>query len=171
MQPRPNSCVGCPAFEKGRGFVPGHGPRDARLAIIGQGPGRQEVEGLAVDGGRVYRPFVGASGAKLDRWFEVVNQRRVQQGKAPVRRSDVYLDNVVRCHLTNGRKDRAPTAREVAFCTRAHLLPNLLAMPNLRVVLGLGTPAMRWLFGPRANELFAGHVEWVDLANKLEGAP
>ena len=163
MQPRPESCAGCPALERGHGYVAGSGPNTATIALIGQGPGSQEVQGLSSDAGRIYRPFVGPSGAKLQRWIDVVNDRRLQAGKAPVQRADLFIDNIVRCHLTQGRKDRPPTAREVAHCTKAHLLPTLATLPNLRVVVALGGPAATWLFGKPAGEQWAGHRQWVDL--------
>lgn len=167
MQPKPSSCLGCPAFDKGRGYVGGYGPTSATIAILGQGPSRQEIDGLSCDGGKVWRPFVGPSGAKLDRWFEVVNERRAQRGKPPVRRADIWIDNVVRCHLTQANKDRPPTKREVAHCAAAHALPALLALPNLRTVIVLGGPAATWLFGQEAGEGWAGHRQWVNLNERI----
>lgn len=168
MQPKPASCVGCPAFDKGQGYVAGYGPPDATIAIVAHGPERRDMDGLAHDGGRTWRPFTGPAGAKLDRWFDVVNERRLMAGKSPIARASCYVDNVVRCQLTRGRKakDRPPTKREVEFCTQAHLGPALRTLPNLRLIIALGGPAMSWAFRADAGEQWAGHTQWINLEDQ-----
>src|SRR5882757_8539088 len=60
-------------------FVPGDGPLDARVMLIGEAPGRTEnAEG---------RPFVGRAGALLDRMLEEYGG---------VRREYVYVTNIVK---------------------------------------------------------------------------
>lgn len=165
MPPRdkPTTCVGCPAFDKGRGFVPPSGPTTARVALIAQGPGKEEADGhWSIEKQEsVHRPLIGRSGQKLDRWLERVNS---EPGLPALRREECRVLNVVQCHLTNGKKDRAPTPREVEFCKAAHWGPWLAEMPNLQVVVPIGVPAIKALLGEGAGELWAGGTY------KLEGS-
>lgn len=141
MLPKPSTCEGCPAQHVGKGYVPGEGPRDARLALVGQGPGELE----AYEG----RPFVGPSGRKLGVWLS----------KARIEREEAWVDNVVRCWLP---KNRAPKAGEVEFCTTAHLRGALARLDQLLVVVPIGIPSARFFLGDRASEGIAGAVfEWT----------
>lgn len=79
MNPKPPQCDGCPLRDIGEGFVPGHGPTSAKLAIIGEAPGADEArEGV---------PFVGGAG-------RILNALLAQAG---IRRSETFVDNVLRC--------------------------------------------------------------------------
>ena len=51
------ACTKCRLCEARRHTVPGEGPRDARLVVVGEGPGRVEDE--------TGRPFVGPAGELL----------------------------------------------------------------------------------------------------------
>ncbi|QYJ15060.1 Type-4 uracil-DNA glycosylase [Rubrobacter xylanophilus DSM 9941] len=83
----------------GEGSVFGEGEPGARLAIIGEAPGRREVE--------LSRPFVGRAGQLLDELLE----------EAGIDRSEVYVTNVVKVRPTKesgGRlKNRPPRAGEI----------------------------------------------------------
>jgi uracil-DNA glycosylase family 4 len=59
-------------------YVAGEGPFEPKLMIIGEAPGKNENE--------AGRPFVGASGAELERWLFA----------AGISRSEVYITNVVK---------------------------------------------------------------------------
>lgn len=127
MLPKPEACEGCPAQHVGLGYVPGEGPQEATIALVGQGPGKVEAH--------VGRPFVGPSGDKLrNGWLP----------RASINPHTCYIDNVVRCWLPG---DREPTKRERDFCTRTYLYPTLARLPHLRVVVPLGAPAARALLG------------------------
>jgi uracil-DNA glycosylase family 4 len=131
---KPAACIGCPAYESGKGFVPGTGPSNATVALVGQGPGKAE----AYTG----KPFVGPSGSILERWL----------GACGKPRDLFWIDNVVRCWLPG---NRAPTKAELVYCTRTHLFPALNQLPDLRTVATLGMPAARALIGD-ANEKIVG---------------
>jgi uracil-DNA glycosylase family 4 len=89
-------CHECPLFtEKGAKYVPGNGPDDADLVVVGEAPGYQE----ATDG----IPFSGPSGKLLD----------LVLGQHGIDRRDVYVDNVVACRPPS---NRTPTAKEVRCC-------------------------------------------------------
>lgn len=134
MNPKPPQCGGCPANKASRGFVPFEGPEGAGTLIVGQGPGEREVQSG--------RPFYGPSGNKLDRWLWL----------AEIDRKEVRVGNVVLCQLP---KNRAPTAREVAYCRKAHWEGELAGRER---ILAVGVPAITALLG-RGNEMYAGSPE------------
>jgi DNA polymerase len=136
MLRKPDSCKGCAAYEAGHGFVPPSGPQDARLAIVGQGPGADEAA--------LGEPFVGPAGRHLNKWL----------AKAGVPREKCAVSNVVWCHLPNNRK---PTTKEIAHCWTAHVGPHLRSLPNLRVIVAVGAPAAQ-KFIPGAKQSTVGTV-------------
>ena len=140
-------CVGCPAFEAGRSYVPGTGNPNALVALIGQGPGREEAEGhwdIPTQSQR-REPFIGRAGALLDDWMH-------EAGWPSDWRSRVWIDNVVRCWLVRGKKDREPLAKEIAHCTAAY--PKI--PESVRLVVAIGTPASNHVLGWKAGTRYAG---------------
>lgn len=104
--------------------VPGEGPLDAIVALIGERPGKDE----AARG----RPFVGAAGLIL----------RAFASKAGI--------NLDRCYITNLVKtfeDRDPTPEEI-IADEQELKDELARLPNVRIIAGLGAFSTRWLLGP-----------------------
>src|ERR1700679_2484136 len=84
------SCVRCRLAEGRTTVVYGEGDPDAELMVVGEGPGRDEdLQG---------RPFVGRSGALLD---------RLLAEEANMRREEVYIANVVKCRPP-GNRDPLP---------------------------------------------------------------
>jgi DNA polymerase len=101
--------------EQATHLVPGEGPPDAEVVIVGEAPGKSEDE--------QGRPFVGAAGRFLDRLL----------ADSGLERADVFVTNVVKARPPGNRD---PKADEVA-----HHLPWLLAQleliePKLLVTLG-----------------------------------
>jgi DNA polymerase len=96
--------------------VPGEGPPDAKIMLIGEGPGYHED--------RQGRPFVGPSGQFLDELLAM----------AGLRRSDVFIGNVVKCRPP---QNRDPQPDEVAACTQSYLFRQIDAIaPTVIVTLG-----------------------------------
>ncbi|MGH2442908.1 MAG: uracil-DNA glycosylase, partial [Chloroflexota bacterium] len=95
--------------------VPGEGPSDAEVMMVGEGPGfNEDQQG---------RPFVGAAGKFLDQVLPL----------AGIRRDGVYITNVVK-HRPPGNRDPEPA--ELAAC-----LPYLqrqieVVQPRIIVTLG-----------------------------------
>jgi DNA polymerase len=73
-----DGCRGCPLWEPATQAVPGAGPADARVVLVGEQPGDQED--------RAGRPFVGPAGRLLDRALE----------EAGIDRSTTYVTNAVK---------------------------------------------------------------------------
>ena len=126
------------------GFVPGEGPFPTRVMVVGEAPGRQEIE--------TGHPFVGASGQELTKLLAL----------AGLQRSAVYITSVVRSrpyHLRHGhdragravvkRPNRTPTKREVAAF--APLFDWEIATVAPEIVIPLGNTALQRLVGPQAT--------------------
>lgn len=110
----------------GEDSVFGEGSLNSRLAIVGEAPGKQEVE----EG----RPFVGNAGKLLDKLLV----------EAGIDRSKVYVTNVVKVRptrvsggRTTNRPPRAGEIREGMEVLREELG---LVKPRALILLG-GTPA------------------------------
>lgn len=108
-------------------LVMGDGNVDADIVLIGEAPGKKEDEqGL---------PFVGASGKSLNAMLE----------SAGIRRSDVYITNIV--------KYRPPNNRDPSPAEKQAFLPFLLRQLQViqpKVVITLGRHSMEY-FLPKAK--------------------
>lgn len=74
-------------FDRSR-FVPGHGPGDADVMLVGEAPGADEVE--------QGEPFVGSAGKRLDSILEDLG----------VDRDELYVTNVVKVRPPENRTPR-----------------------------------------------------------------
>jgi DNA polymerase len=108
-------------------LVPGEGPQDAEVMVVGEAPGRLEDE--------QGRPFVGRAG-------QLLGEELAEAGLA---REDVFITNVVKARPPGNRD---PTKAEVA-----HWMPVLeqqLALVDPRLVVPLGRHALAH-FAPGAK--------------------
>ena len=137
MNLKPPSCVGCPAYECGKSFVPGVGPPTAKLVIMGQGPGEEEAYNGV--------PFIGRSGQMLDRWLV----------RAGLRRHTIWIGNVVQCWLPG---NRPPTMAEITYCRQTYWGAALTQLTDLKVLVPVGIPAMKTFIHPKATSENAGVV-------------
>jgi uracil-DNA glycosylase family 4 len=114
------------AEQFGEDSVFGEGSLDAKLALVGEAPGKQEVE--------QGRPFVGRAGKLLDELLE----------EAGIDRSEVYVTNVVKVRPTKERggrtQNRPPRAGEIREGTEVLSEELGLIKPKSLVLLGT-TPA------------------------------
>ena len=109
------ACGMC-GLAKGRDkTVPGDGARDADIMFIGEGPGfYEDRQGL---------PFVGRAGGLLNEMLASIN----------LRRSDVYITNMVKCRPPNNRD---PFPAEISAC--APYLDEQIEMIRPKVIVALG---------------------------------
>jgi DNA polymerase len=115
------ACTRCDLHAAATRGVPGEGPSNAEIMLVGEAPGfNEDKQG---------RPFVGAAGKFLEELLET----------AGVTRRDVYITNIVKHRPPNNRD---PQPDEVAAC-RPYLERQIeLINPRLVVTLGrfsLGT--------------------------------
>ncbi len=89
-------CQKCPLYKTRNKPVPGEGPSDARVMLVGEAPGRNEdLTG---------RPFVGQAGKFLDQLL----------GLAGLSREEVFIGNVVKCRPPGNRD---PLPMEIEACS------------------------------------------------------
>jgi DNA polymerase len=126
-----HACETCPLADSGRPGVPGEGPSNARIAVVGEQPGDLED--------RQGRPFVGPAGQVLMEAFAAVGWRR----------EDVYLTNAVkhfRYRVQGTRRiHENPERYQVEVC-RTFVFGELAAL-RPRVTVALGATAARALLG------------------------
>ncbi len=118
-----STCQKCDLHFSRKMAVPGEGPADARIMLIGEGPGFYENE--------QGRPFVGAAGSFLDELL----------AKAGLTRGDVFITNVVKCRPPGNRD---PLPEELAAC-RDYLEGQIDAI-NPQVIVTLGRFSMAMYF-------------------------
>src|SRR5271166_1088563 len=104
-------------------IVWGEGPYSARLIIIGQNPGPEEME--------QNRPFVGSSGRVLDRALQNVG----------IRRSDCFVTNACKHYVPSGQ----PVPPLLLSADRPLLDKELGMLHNAEVILTLGKEAFESL--------------------------
>lgn len=124
-------CRQCPLWKSATRAVPGEGPVDARIMIVGEQPGdREDLEG---------RPFVGPAGILL-------NQALAEAG---IDRSTAYLTNAVKHFKWEARgKHRLhqkPAAGEIDACKPWLLAELSKVAPEILIILG--NTAARSLLG------------------------
>jgi DNA polymerase len=126
-----DGCRGCPLWEPATRAVPGSGPADARVVLVGEQPGDQED--LAG------RPFVGPAGRLLDEALEA----------AGIDRSTAYVTNAVKHFKFRAQGKRrihaSPDTWEVRACTP--WLQAEMALLKPEVVVLLGATAGKAVFG------------------------
>lgn len=121
-------CTRCKLCHGRRTIVFGSGPDEARLVLIGEGPGEEED--------RQGKPFVGRAGQLLTRMLESVG----------ISRDEVYITNIVKCRPPGNRN---PEPDEIAAC--APFLEGQLAAIQPRVICALGAFAAQSLLRTRES--------------------
>lgn len=112
-------CTRCALHFSRKRAVPGEGPINAEIMFIGEGPGFHENE--------QGRPFVGPAGKFLDELLESIGMKR----------SDVYITNVVKCRPPGNRD---PEPDEIRACSV--YLDRQIQLINPKVIVTLGRYSM-----------------------------
>ena len=116
-------CQNCQLAQTRKNVVFGLGNQNAKLMIIGEGPGANEDEqGL---------PFVGRAGDLLTKMLLAIK----------IEREDVYITNIVKCRPP---QNRDPKPEEVKACI--HFLKKQIELIKPKVLLLLGRVAGNTLF-------------------------
>ena len=116
-------------------FVPGEGPLDAKVFLLGQAPGLNED--------KLGRPFVGRSGKLLDTMIS----------KAGLKRSKVYIASAVQYYPP---KNREPTKEEIALCR--DFVSRQIAIIKPEYVVLMGNTAAESMLGFRGVETRHGEI-------------
>lgn len=118
-----DGCQRCDLYRTANRAVPGEGPIDARIMLVGEAPGfNEDKQG---------RPFVGAAGKFLDELLAA----------AGLHREDVYITNVVK-HRPPNNRDPAPD--ELLACRP--WLEQQIRIINPRLIVTLGRYSMGTFF-------------------------
>jgi len=108
-------CRKCRLWQEAKHGVPGEGPLNAKVMLVGQNPGADEDE--------TGRPFVGRAGKFLTKVLD-------ENG---IKREDVFITNIVK-HISP--QNRKPYPDEVAACL-PYLNTQISAIkPKIIVLLG-----------------------------------
>lgn len=115
-------CKRCKLYRTRNKLVFGEGNPDAKLMLIGEGPGYEEdIQG---------KPFVGKAGQLLTKILQAIN----------LKREEVYITNIIKCRPPQNRN---PESEEIASC-----YPFLLEQINAvqpKIICTLGTFAIQTL--------------------------
>ncbi len=118
------NCQKCELHRSRLKFVYGEGAPQARLMVIGEGPGADEnVTG---------RPFVGKAGQLLTKMLLAIK----------INREEAYITNIVKCRPPNNRE---PNDGEISAC-KPYLLEQIEKIKP-QVILLLGKTAALGLLG------------------------
>src|ERR1700720_1617291 len=114
-----HDCRRCPLGHSRTNAVPGVGPGDARIMIVGEAPGQNEdLQG---------ETFVGAAGKLLDQLLRGIG----------LSRGDVFITNILKCRPPGNRD---PLPAEAEACSPG--LEQQLRLIKAEVVLVLGRHAL-----------------------------
>ena len=125
-------CRRCRLCEGRQNIVFGTGNEQSKLVFVGEGPGADEDEqGL---------PFVGRAGQLLT---QMIENTAAKEG-IPIRRSDVYICNVVKCRPPD---NRTPLPDEMEIC--GEFLHRQLMAIQPKAICVLGATAMKALLATK----------------------
>lgn len=134
------NCTNC-ALCKGRtNVVFGVGPENAKIMIIGEGPGENEdLQGL---------PFVGRAGQLLDKIFESVDLNR---------REHLYICNIVKCRPPD---NRAPLDEEANTCSE--YLEAQIKYIDPKIIILAGAVAVKGVLKIKDPKITKIRGEWIE---------
>jgi uracil-DNA glycosylase family 4 len=102
--------------------VPGYGNQNAKIVLVGEALGNDEV--------LLGEPFVGMAGKYLNKMLK----------EAGIERHNIYITNTVHCRPTkndNGKTNRPPTGPEIRECSAWAGLEIKEIQPAVVITLGL----------------------------------
>ena len=133
------ACRGCALAEKRTNVVFGDGATDAKILLVGEGPGQHEDEQGV--------PFVGKAGMLLDDMLEIIGLDRTK----------VYIANIVKCRPPGNRD---PLNVEQDACIGYLRRQIALVQPKMLVCLGR-IAAMRLI--DDKFRITRDHGRWYDV--------
>ena len=135
------NCKKCPLWKTRKNTVPGEGPVDAELMIIGQAPGFEED--------KVGRPFVGRAGKFLNHLLKI----------AKIQREKIFITSPIKCFPPKNRK---PTKKEIEACLP--WLKKQIEIINPQKFILLGEVAFSVFFPKEKLKDFRG--KWIKKDDK-----
>ena len=131
------NCKKCPLWKLRKNTVPGEGPVNAKIMIVGQAPGVQED--------KTGRPFCGPTGKLLDKLLKI----------AKIERKEVFITSPLKC-LPQPPINRKPKKEEIKAC-----------LPWLKKQIEIIDPKYFILLGEVAFSVFFPREKLGNLRGKL----
>lgn len=117
------NCKKCLLWKNRKYPVFGEGPKNARIMLIGLGPGYNEnLQG---------KPFVGPAGKFLNKLLALTN----------LDREKIYITSIIKCFLPNNK----PTKKQIKICT-SNYLDKQIEIINPKIIITLGKEATDYIF-------------------------
>lgn len=139
------NCTACELHKTRNHAVWGEGNPNAEILLIGEAPGYDEdLTG---------RPFVGKSGQLLD---------KILAASGFTRSEHVFMSNVIRCRPPG---NRTPSEDEVNACI--NYLFEQIALVNPRIIIPLGSTALKRLFKDNSLKITQLRGKWIDWESRL----
>jgi len=143
------NCKKCPLWKTRKNAVPGEGPTNAKIMILGQAPGAMED--------KTGKPFVGRAGKFLNQLLELAKIKREKpRTRINSVRGRIFITSPVKCFPPKNRK---PTKKEVETCLP--YLKRQIEIINPRKIILLGEIAFRLFFPNEKLKDFRG--KWATL--------
>lgn len=108
-------CRRCELWKEAKNVVPGEGPSNARIVLVGQNPGAEEDASG--------RPFVGRSGKFLTKTL----------AEYGINRDQLFITNIVK-HVSP--KNRKPTVEETKSCLPFLINQIQIIKPKIVILVG-----------------------------------
>lgn len=118
-------CRKCQLWKSRQHAVPGEGPADTKLMLIGEAPGKKEDE--------TGRPFAGSAGRLLDQMLRI----------AGLERKMIFITSVIKCRPRIGNRNRRPTQKEIDACKP--YLKKQIEIIKPKIICTLGATALQTL--------------------------
>ncbi len=139
--------------------VPSFGGVEARLLVVGLAPGLKGAN-------RTGRPFTGDHAGRL--LYATLPRFGLAEGDYEERPDDGY--RLIDCRVTNAVRcvppENKPNGQEIKTCREHYLIEEIGALPQLKVIVALGSIAHRSVvaaLGLRQNRHPFGHGNWYDV--------
>jgi len=130
------NCKKCPLWKSREKAVPGEGPVDAKIMIIGQSPGVEED--------KTGKPFVGRAGRFLNELLKI----------AKINREKIFITSILKC-LPQPPINRKPKKEEIEAC-----------LPYLKKQVEIIKPKRFILLGEVAFSIFLPKKKLKDFRGK-----
>jgi DNA polymerase len=134
-------CRRCPLAHDRANPVPGEGPPDAQIVIVGEAPGESEDNSG--------KPFVGKSGERLNLWL----------GKAGLTREEVFVTNLLKCRPPENKFPDYAEGGPVDKCLP--FLHSQLRLLNPLAIIVAGKQALQHLVLSGSNQKINFLDEWT----------
>ena len=132
------NCNKCKLCKTRQNIVFGTGNKNAKLMLIGEGPGADED--------RLGEPFVGRAGKLMDLAFEAIG----------LKREEVYIANIVKCRPPANRN---PEDDEAMACM--NYLRNQVILVKPEIIVLLGSVALKNILGKEYG-ITASRGKWIE---------